>query len=77
MNSFHWMLFVIEIKKSVAIVMDPKRKKQEEFQDLIDLLNNAWARFRTKNEGAFAETLTIRTGFPVRMTFTLSIRSVI
>ena len=67
MNSFHWMLFVIEIKKSVAIVMDPKRKKQEEFQDLIDLLNNAWARFRTENEGPFAEKLNIRTGFPVRM----------
>ena len=66
-NSFHWMLFVIEPKKSLVVVMDPKRKVQKEFQDVIDLMNNAWARFRTENQGPLAEKLDIKTNFPVIM----------
>jgi hypothetical protein len=59
------MLFVIEPKRSLVTVMDPKRKKQEQFQDVIDLMNNAWARFRTENEGLFNEKLHIKTNFSV------------
>ncbi|KAK3121231.1 hypothetical protein QOZ80_8BG0648980 [Eleusine coracana subsp. coracana] len=63
-NHFHWMLLVIELKKSMVIVLDPKRKKQEEFQDVIDLMNKAWARFITENKGPFKEKLHTRTSFP-------------
>lgn len=63
------MLLVIELKKSVVVVLDPKRKKQEEFQDVIDLMNKAWARFITENRGPFKEKLHIRTNFPVRTQF--------
>ena len=59
------MLFVIELKRSLVVVMDPKNMEQKEFQDVIDLMNNAWARFFTENKGPFKEKLHIRKNFPV------------
>ncbi|KAF8662668.1 hypothetical protein HU200_056270 [Digitaria exilis] len=57
------MLFVIELQRSLVIVLDPKKKGQEEFQDVIDLMNKAWARFREENERPFKEQLHIKLDF--------------
>jgi hypothetical protein len=48
-------------------VVDPKRKPIEEYQNLIDILQKAWARFLKKHIGVTDSPgdLYIKTDFPV------------
>ena len=65
MNSFHWILLVIEIDRSYVTVLDSKRIIKEEYQSLIDLLNKAWALLIKKHPGPFKDELAIPVGHSV------------
>ncbi|CAN6333596.1 unnamed protein product [Urochloa humidicola] len=47
-HHFHWILFAIEIEYHRVWVYDSLRQDKEMYQDLVDLINKAWARFYTK-----------------------------
>jgi Ulp1 protease family, C-terminal catalytic domain len=66
-NSFHWILLYIEIDKSRVVVFDSKRKPTAAYQDLINLLQTAWARFLKKHIGVSDKPgeLTFKTDIPV------------
>ena len=50
-NSFHWILLCIEIERARVTVFDSLRKPKEEYQDLINIMQKAWARFLKKYIG--------------------------
>ena len=56
-NSFHWILLVIEIDRSRVTVWDSLRKPPELYQNLIDLMQRAWSRF-LKTQLGVTSTLT-------------------
>jgi hypothetical protein len=66
-NSFPWILLSIEIDRSRVVVFDPKKKLKEEYQNLIDILQKAWAHFLKKHIGITENTgvLYIKMDFPV------------
>jgi len=49
MNSFHWILFAIEIEWHRVWVYDSLRQSQEKYQDCIDLMNKAWSKYMKKH----------------------------
>ena len=44
-NSFHWILLVIEIDRSQVTVWDSLKKPPEKYQNLIHIMQMAWSRF--------------------------------
>lgn len=38
MNSYHWILMVIDLKHSNVLIYDSLSKPQEDYQDMIDIL---------------------------------------
>ena len=44
-NSFHWILLVIEIDQSRVTVWDSLKKPPEKYQNLIHIMQRAWSRF--------------------------------
>ena len=44
-NSFHWILLVIEIDRSRVTVWDSLNKPPELYQNLLDIMQRAWSRF--------------------------------
>jgi len=48
-NSFHWILFAIEIDTHTVWIYDSLRQDRSMYQDLINLINKAWARFLEKH----------------------------
>lgn len=67
MYSFHWILLCIMIDHGSVIVLDPKKYPVSDYQDLIDLLQQAWAHFRSDHPGVCDRVgdLIINTTFPV------------
>ncbi|RLM93868.1 putative hydroxyproline-rich glycoprotein [Panicum miliaceum] len=49
--NFHWILLSIQIDRSRVVVFDPKKKPVQEYQNLIDILQKACARFVKKHIG--------------------------
>ena len=64
-NRFYWILLVIKIDRAHVTVFDSRRKPQDDYQDMIDILNKVWGRFRKKQRGDFPQNLTIKTNFKV------------
>ena len=50
-NSFHWILLVIEIDRSWVTVWDSLKKPPEKYQNLIHIMQRAWSRFIKKHLG--------------------------
>ena len=67
MHSFHWILFAIEIDRHRVWVYDSLRQPKEKYQDIIDLINKAWARFLKKHLKVLddLDPLEFKTDFPV------------
>ncbi|WVZ53897.1 hypothetical protein U9M48_004784 [Paspalum notatum var. saurae] len=61
---FHWILLVIDIKKNNIYVFDSKRGPQHDYQEAIDMINEACAKIRKQRPGLFKEKLYLRTNFP-------------
>jgi hypothetical protein len=66
-NSFHWILLSIEIDRARVVVFDGKRTPIIQYQNFIDILQKAWARFIKKHIGVIDMPcdLYIKTDFPV------------
>ena len=70
MYRFHWILLVIEINRCRITVFDSLRKPKSLYQDFIDLINKAWARFVRAQVGiSQTDEIAIRTDFPVCLQF--------
>ena len=50
-NRFHWILLSIEIDRARVVVLDSLRKPKEDYQDLIAIMQKAWARFLKRHIG--------------------------
>ncbi|RLM69144.1 hypothetical protein C2845_PM17G13160 [Panicum miliaceum] len=64
---FHWILLCIEIDKSRVVMFDCKRTSTAKYQDLINILQKAWALFLKKHIGVSANSgeLSFKTDFPI------------
>ena len=70
MYRFHWILLVIEVNRGRVTVMDPMRKDKKLFQNMIDVLERAWAKFVSAQVGlADNHELGWRLNFPVCLRF--------
>jgi len=38
MNSFHWILMAIDLDESKVVIYDSMRKAQQDYQDMIDII---------------------------------------
>ena len=68
-NSFHQILLSIEIDRARVVVFDSLRKPKEKYQDLIDIMQKAWAHFIKKRTGVTSTPcdLYFKLDFPVRI----------
>ena len=68
-NRFHWILLIIEIDRCRVRVYDSMRKPTYYYQDLINIIQRAWARFLKKHIGIVSTPckLEFNTNFPVRI----------
>ena len=66
-NNFHWILLCIEIDRARVVVFDSSRKPKEAYQDLIDIMQEAWARFIKRHIGVTSTScdLDFKLDFPV------------
>nr|TKW21568.1 hypothetical protein SEVIR_4G127700v2 [Setaria viridis] len=63
-NYFHQILLVVMVDQNMVYVMDSLRKPRDQYKNLIDILNKAWARFRRHHAGEFKEELDLKPEFP-------------
>ena len=68
-NRFHWILLIIEIDRCRVRVYDSLRKPTYYYQDLINIIQKAWARFLQKHIGISSPPapLEFTTNWPVRI----------
>ena len=38
MNSFHWILIVMDLAESKLVIYDSMKKLQQDYQDMIDII---------------------------------------
>nr|TKW02918.1 hypothetical protein SEVIR_7G030900v2 [Setaria viridis] len=67
--NFHWLLLVIIVDRSKVYVMDSLRKPRDQYKNLIDIMNKAWARFRRHHTCEFKEELDFKPKFPICVEF--------
>jgi hypothetical protein len=67
-NSFHWILLSIVIDRARVVVFDGKRMLITQYQDFIDILQKACARFIIKHIGVIDMPcdLYIKADFPLQ-----------
>ncbi|KAK8445231.1 hypothetical protein SEVIR_9G283742v4 [Setaria viridis] len=61
--NFHWILLVIVIDRSMVYILNSLRRPINQYTDLIDMFNIAWARFHQHHSGEFKEQLHINSKF--------------
>ena len=68
-NRFHWILLIIEIDRCRVRVYDSLRKPTYYYQDLINIIQKAWARFLEKHIEISSPPapLEFTTNWPVRI----------
>nr|TKV96014.1 hypothetical protein SEVIR_9G401900v2 [Setaria viridis] len=62
-------LLVIVVDRSMIYILDSVRRSRNQYTDLINMLNRAWARFHQHHSGKYKEQLHIHSEFPVCIEF--------